>query len=427
MFSHYSWPEAILHIDGDAFFASVMQSINPSLRGKPIATGKERGIATAFSYEAKQMGVRRGMTLSQIKKVCPSCIYVESDYDLFSLVSQRMFGIMRNYSPTVEEYSIDEGFVDIKGLRRMHKKTYEEIALAIKKEIEEKLNITVSVGLSITKSLAKLASSFRKPSGFTPVQGKHIEYLLKNRTTRDIWGIGPNTTAYLEKCNIKTAFEFASLSEDFVVSHLSKPYFEIWQELRGKKIFPLDPLPKNTYKSISKTETFTPPTNDKELLWCRLIKHIEDAFKKARTYGYVVGRVDMFLKTQTFNYKTASYTLLAKTAFPLLIHTDLRKTFESMYSSSYQYRTTGCTVSDLEDMHMTQTSLFEENSVYTKTKKLYEVLSSGKVDFGTSLIEKLSHKKRHVNSQNGTEKMNKEHPAGGSMFFLSSADAIKKV
>ncbi|MFH1188716.1 MAG: DNA polymerase IV, partial [bacterium] len=303
MFSHYSWPEAILHIDGDAFFASVMQSVNSNLKGKPIATGKERGIATAFSYEAKRMGVRRGMTLSQIKKVCPSCLYVETDYDLCNLVSQRMFSIIKNYSPTVEKYSIDEGFVDIKGLRRMHRKTYEEIALAIKKEIEEKLDITVSVGLSINKSLAKLASSFRKPSGFTPVQGKHIEYLLKQCTTQNIWGLGPNTAAYLAKHNIKTALEFASLSEEFILSHLSKPYFEIWQELRGVKVFTLDTQPKDTYKSISKTETFTPPTNNKELLWSYLFRHIEDAFGKARRYKYAVGTISLFLKTQQFSYR----------------------------------------------------------------------------------------------------------------------------
>ena len=396
MFSHYSWPEAILHIDGDAFFASVMQSVNPSLMVKPIATGKERGIATAFSYEAKRMGVRRGMTLSQIKKVCPSCIYVESDYDLFSLVSKRMFSIMRNYSPTVEEYSIDEGFVDLKGLRRMHRKTYEEIALALKKELELKLNISFSVGLSITKSLAKLASSFRKPSGFTPVQGKHIEFLLKNRTARDIWGIGPNTTAYLEKCNIKTALEFALLTENFVTTHLSKPYFEIWQELRGVKIFSLDSTPKNTYQSISKTETFTPPTRNKELLWARLIKHVEDAFQKARTYNYTVGRIDIFLKTQTFNYRSATYNLLAKTSFPLLIHADIRKTFESVYSPIYEYRTTGCTISNLEDARTTQTSLFDEKEIFTKTKKLYEILSTGKVDFGTSLIAKRALPKKNL-------------------------------
>ena len=135
MFSHFSWPEAILHIDGDAFFASVMQSVNPSLKGKAIAVGKERGIATAFSYEAKRLGVKRGMTMSQIKAVCPSCLFIESDYDLFALTSHRMFDIMRQYSPTVEEYSIDEGFIDIKGLRRMYRKGYEDIALMIKKDI----------------------------------------------------------------------------------------------------------------------------------------------------------------------------------------------------------------------------------------------------------------------------------------------------
>jgi DNA polymerase-4/DNA polymerase V len=394
MFSHYSWPQAILHIDGDAFFASVMCSVNPSLIGKPIVTGSERGIATAISYEAKKMGVTRGMPGFEIKKKCPECIFVESDYDLFSLVSSRMFSIMKKYTPYVEEYSIDEGFADITGLRRMYNQSYEEIALTIKKELEQKLNITFSVGLSITKSLAKLASSFRKPSGFTPVKGKHIEYLLKHRTTRDIWGVGPNTTAYLEKNNIKTALEFALLSEEFVTSHLSKPYHGIWQELRGKKIFELQLGKKEDYKSISKTETFTPPTNDKEILWSRLMSHVEDAFKKARIYNYTVGRIDIFLKTQQFAYKTTTYKLLTKTAFPLLIHGDLRKKFELIYSSSHQYRTTGCTISDLEDAKMTQTSLFDETTTHTKTKKLYEILSSGKVDFGTSLVVK-KHSLKH--------------------------------
>lgn len=386
MFSHYSWPHAILHIDGDAFFASVMRSVNPSLIGKPIVTGKERGIATAISYEAKKFGITRGMPYFEIKKKCPECLFVESDYDLFSLVSHRMFSLIKKYTPYVEEYSIDEGFADITGLRFMHKKSYEEIALTIKKELENKLNITVSVGLSITKSLAKLASSFRKPSGFTPVRGKHIEYLLKNRATRDIWGVGPNTAAYLEKCNIKTALEFALLSEEFITSHLSKPYYEIWQELRGKKIFELQLRKKEEYQSISKTETFTPPTSDKELLWSRLMSHVEDAFKKARIYNYTIGRVDIFLKTQKFIYKTATCKLLTHTSFPLLIHRDLRKTFELIYSSAYQYRTTGCTISDLADATTTQTSLFEETNEYIKTKKLYEIISSGKVDFGISLI-----------------------------------------
>lgn len=389
MFSHYSWPEAILHIDGDAFFASVMQSVYPHLKGKPIATGKERGIATAFSYEAKRMGVKRGMTFSEIKKVCPSCIYVESDYDLFSLVSKRMFSIIKNYTPYVEEYSIDEAFVDIKGMRRMHRKSYEEIALAIKQEIEEKLDITVSVGLSITKSLAKLASSFRKPSGFTPVEGKHIEYLLKQRTAQDIWGLGHQTAAYLAKFNIKTALEFVQLPEEFITKHLSKPYLEIWQELHGKKVYLIDSKKKETYQSISKTETFTPPSNDKELLWSYLFQHVEDAFDKARRYKYAAGKIFIFLKTQQFSYRSTECNLLNPTAYPLLIRNELRSAFERVYDPRFQYRTTGCTIANLSDIGSVQTSLFGDEVFQSKTKKLYSILSSVKqVDFATTFIAK---------------------------------------
>jgi len=386
MFSHFSWPEAILHIDGDAFFASVMQSVNPRLMGKPIAVGKERGIATAFSYEAKRMGVTRGMTASEIKRVCPSCLFIESDYSLFALTSRRMFDIMRSYSPTVEEYSIDEGFVDIKGLRSMYRKGYEDIALMIKKDIEEKLAIPVSVGLSVTKSLAKLASNFRKPSGFTPVQGKHIEFLLKQNSVQKVWGIGPNTAAYLIKQNVHTALDFVLLPETYVISHLSKPYHEIWQELRGHTVYKVNPAPKTTYQSISKTETFTPATRDKELLWSYLLQHIEDAFSKARRFNYAVGKISLFLKTQQFAYRTTEHTFLTPTAYPLLVRSDLRAAFERVYDATHLYRTTGCTIHNLSDRGAVQESLFGNHIQENKTKKMYDAVSQIKgVSFGITL------------------------------------------
>jgi len=397
VFCTYSWPEAIIHIDGDAFFASVMQSLYPSLKGKPVITGKERGIATAISYEAKRLGVTRGMRLSEIKRICPSCIWIESDYDAFTLVSQRMFDIIRTYSPFVEEYSIDEGFIDIKGLRRMHRKTYKEIALSIKQEVEQKLDISVSVGLSITKSLAKLASSFRKPSGFTPVKGKHIEYLLKLRKVDDIWGLGHQTKAYLRQFNIHSAFDFANLSLAFVQKHLSKPFVEIWYELRGTKIYSLQTERKSTYKSISKTQTFSPATNNKELLWAYLLEHIENAFHKARDYKYVVGKVFLFLKTQQFEYRSTEVSLLTKTGHPLLVRKELRCGFDHIYSPLFLYRTTGCTITDLHDAKLVQTSLFDNNMQQKKSERLYTILESNpKVDFGTSV---LIAKKQHVIKQ----------------------------
>ena len=151
-----SLPQAIIHVDCDAFFASVEQSLHPELKGKPVIVGKDRGIAAAFSYEAKRRGVVRAMRLSEIKKLCPDAIFLPCDYETYSLVSQRFYGILRRFTPDVEEYSIDEAFADLTGLRRVHRNSYEAIALEIKNTMERELGITVSVGLSLTKSLAKI-------------------------------------------------------------------------------------------------------------------------------------------------------------------------------------------------------------------------------------------------------------------------------
>lgn len=108
-----SWPGAIMHMDADAFFASCEQAIHPELKGRPVITGKERGIVAAASYEAKRRGVDRGMSLWEVKKVCPDAVILPSDYETYSLFSVRMFEILRRFSPAVEEYSIDEAFVDL--------------------------------------------------------------------------------------------------------------------------------------------------------------------------------------------------------------------------------------------------------------------------------------------------------------------------
>jgi len=107
-----SWPQAILHLDADAFFASCEQAIHPELRGRPVICGRERGIVAAASYEAKARGVQRGVRLSDVKKLCPDAVILPSDYETYSLFSVRMFEILRRFSPDVEEYSIDEAFVD---------------------------------------------------------------------------------------------------------------------------------------------------------------------------------------------------------------------------------------------------------------------------------------------------------------------------
>src|ERR1700687_2830163 len=123
--SIHGFPRAILHIDGDAFFASCEQSPDPRLKGKPVITGKERGIVASMSYEAKAKGVTRAMRLSDVKKLCPDAIMLPSDYETYGLLSKRFFNIVRRYTPEVEEYSIDECFADLTGLRRPMRMSYD--------------------------------------------------------------------------------------------------------------------------------------------------------------------------------------------------------------------------------------------------------------------------------------------------------------
>ncbi|MFA5136085.1 MAG: DNA polymerase IV [Patescibacteria group bacterium] len=388
MLQIHSWPNVILHIDGDAFFASVVQAANPRLKKKPVAVGKERGIATAVSYEAKQFGIKRGMRFFEIRKICPECICVESDYELYALFSKRMFEIIKQFSPAVEEYSIDEGFVDLKGLRRPLRMSYEQIGSRIKNTIESNLGISVSVGISCTKSLAKLASNFRKPSNLTVVNGRQIENFLQSIPIHKVWGIGVQTAAFLHKLQITTAFEFITQPEEFIQKRLSKPFFEIYQELRGKQIYMLNPEKKVTYQSISKTQTFHPATNNKNVLWARLLRHIEEAFTKARIFHYQVGKMVIFLKTQEFAYHATEIKFASKVAYPMLVRSELSSAFEKCYRSGVSYRTTGCTISDFEENRTIQQTLFQDGLFENKAKKIYPLLDTKKVDFATCLFDK---------------------------------------
>src|SRR6202171_5233946 len=134
--SIHGFPLAIVHIDGDAFFASCEQARDPTLQGKPVITGKERGIVASMSYEAKRMGVSRAMRLFEVRKICPDAIILPSDYETYSLLSKRFFAIVRRYTPDVEEYGIDECFADLTGLRRVLRMQYVAMAQKIKQVLD---------------------------------------------------------------------------------------------------------------------------------------------------------------------------------------------------------------------------------------------------------------------------------------------------
>ncbi|MHB8910910.1 MAG: DNA polymerase Y family protein [Syntrophales bacterium] len=376
LFITHDWPRAIIHVDGDAFFTSCEEAIHPELRGKPVITGGERGIVACASYAAKALGIKRGVALHEAKQMCPALVVLPSDYETYSLFSRRMFNIMRRFTPQVEEYSIDEAFADLTGMRRALKGSYETIALKIQAEIARELGITVSVGLSTTKVLAKIASKRRKPAGFMAIPGRAIPSALEGLPVEKVWGIGPATTEYLAKMGIRTALEFVRLPEKTIRERFTKPGVETWQELRGESVYPVTSEEKSSYASISKTKTFAPPTVDREYLFAHLLRNIESACIKARRYNLAPWRIAVFLKKQNFDTTGCEAKLSRPSAHPMELSNLLRALFNSLYHRHDLYRATGVVLIDLVEDTRIQYSLFEDPLKAEKIRELYEAVDT---------------------------------------------------
>lgn len=378
----HSWPRAILHLDADAFFASCEQVIHPELRGRPVITGKERGIVAAASYEAKARGISRGMSLYEVKKVCPDVVILPSDYETYSLFSLRMFEILRRFSPDVEEYSIDEAFVDLTGLRRTFHGSYGTIARKMQETIEAELGLTVSVGVSITKVLAKIASKHTKPRGLTIIPGRDIHRYLRDLPIGKVWGIGPNTTAFLQKFGVTTALQFARKDEAFIERHLSKPYQEIWHELNGRSVYRVTAESKSSYQSISKTKTFTPPSNDETFIFAQLAKNLENACMKARRYNLAATRLVIFLRTKEFRDTGIEVKVSRPTAYPSDLFGPLREAFTHVYRHDTWYRQTGVVLAGLVPETERQYTLFDDPSRIEKMSRIYRAVDALSHRFG---------------------------------------------
>jgi len=335
------YPRAIVHVDGDAFFASCEVAKNPTLRGKPVVVGGMRGIAVALTYEAKARGVVRGMPVFQIKKLCPEAVILPGDYDLYEAFAHRMYAIVRRYTPEVEEYSVDECFAELFA-------EPEDAVRNIQSDLMAELGVSFSVGLATTKVLAKVASKFRKPRGLVCIpQGAESQY-LKDVSVGKVWGIGPATAHKLNRIGVRTALEFAALPEWRVHEDFAKPHVDLWRELNGESVFAVHSGEQGAQKSIAATRTFRPPTKDKALVFAYLVKNIEEACRRARAHGLEAKQLFFFLKSQEFQYRRFEATLVRHTNAASLIVRAARPLFERAFSSDVAYRATGITLSGVQ-------------------------------------------------------------------------------
>lgn len=381
-----SYPRAIIHLDADAFFASVEQALVPALRGKPLATGRERGIIACANYAAKAAGVKRGVPLHLARILCPTLILVPSDYESYSLFSKRMFNIMRTFTPLVEEYSIDEAFADITGMRRVFRSSYEDIARRMKAQVQRELGITVSVGLSASKSLAKLCSKFRKPDGFTAVSGRHIHLLLARTPLEKVWGFGPNTVSLLQKHGLVTALDYVQRPEGWAAKLLHKPGREIWHELRGNAIWEVRPEEKTDYATIIKSKTFSPPSRDRELVFAKLVRNVEAALAKARRFRLRPRVMAVVLRHQDFRHDGLEARLSRATAATLELLPLVRHLYEQVVRDGAEYRATMFILGNLERDVAEQFELFEDRPRLDQVQQLTQAVDAINQRFGRHAI-----------------------------------------
>ncbi len=378
--------KTILHMDGDAFFVGVEMAKNPKLKGKAVVTGEERGIVSALSYEAKAIGITRGMPIFRVKRDFPQVIILPGDYEAYGRYSQMMFDIVRRYADEVEEYSIDECFADLTGLEGPLKMTYLQIAERIKKEINDELHLSVSIGLAPNKVLAKVASKWIKPNGLTVIHLDNVSDFLRQTPIEKIWGIGSRTSEFLQKRGIKIAWDFINQDLIWLKNNLSKPYEILWRELKGEYLMKIDSAPKTVYSSIQKTHTFHPATNDKIFLLSQLSQHLEEACAKARYYKLAPKEISFLLKDQDFKYLVKIIKLSTPTNAPEILISLAEKWLKEITLSRTLYRTAGVILQGLVSSSVSQGELFGGSEKAYKFETVHRQIDELENKFGKKII-----------------------------------------
>lgn len=298
----------ILHVDMDAFYASVEQRDNPELRGKSIVVGGDgnRGVVAAASYESRRFGVRSAMPMREAKRRCPELICVRPRMEHYQSVSREIFAVFREFSPLVEGLSLDEAFLDASASVALFGSA-ENIARRIKDCIRQKTGLTASVGVAPNKLVAKIASDLDKPDGLVVVTADNLESVLDPLSVRVIPGIGPETAGRLGKHGIRTIADLRTAS-----GQVLQAVFGRFAERTRERANGIDDRPvvaERSEKSISAEETFEVDLVDTADMHRELLRLTERTASRLRAKNLVAGTVQLKIRQSDFTTFTRQRTL----------------------------------------------------------------------------------------------------------------------
>lgn len=375
-------------VDCDSFFVSCERKLNPELNGLPVSVvSGERGCVIARSKEAKAIGVPMGIPLFQAVEKYPECIYIPVNHYAYTKISKRVMAILKDFSPNVQVYSIDEAFVDFTGLTKLYKKNYYELGIELQKRVWEEVNIPVTIGISTSKTLAKLASDKAKNSKTrVALAGKQTRInLLKHTNIDEVWGIGRRISPKLRGYAIKTAYDYTQRDDGWIQKRFGKNGLFTKSELLGIMISPIS-NERELPKSISDSKSFLEFTSDINFLKNELSIHIHSCCKRLRNINCKCSVIGVFLKTKDFR----TYYEKAELETPLDFEFDISKAafdiLNKIYVPTLLYRSIGIVFENFKQTQTEQLSLFENNPRRERNENLGKSLDKLEQKFGRNIV-----------------------------------------
>jgi DNA polymerase-4 len=320
----------IIHVDMDAFYASVEQMDNPELKGKPLAVGGSeiRGVVSAASYEARKFGVRSAMSGVQAKKNCPDLIFVRPRFDRYKEISKKIRAIFHEYTDLVEPLSLDEAYLDVTQNKKGNPSA-SLIAQEIRKRIYEEVGLTASAGISINKFVAKIASDYNKPNGQKTVNPDEVLVFLEQLDIKKFYGIGKVTAEKMYQHGIFTGADLKSKTVDYLEEHFGKSGASYYKIVRG--IHNSEVKPNRITKSVAAEHTFNENLTSEIFMQERLERIAEELERRLKKHNISGKTVTLKIKYSDFTMQTRSKTL------PYFI-SDKGLLFETVKELLYQER-----------------------------------------------------------------------------------------
>ncbi len=378
----------IIHVDMDAFFASVEQLDNPELAGKPVIVGgtSNRGVVAASSYEARRFGVYSAMPIFQARQKCPDGIFISPSRHRYKEVSVQVMSILASFTPVIEQISIDEAFMDVTGCESIFGPP-REIGAKIKQKIKDQVHLNCSVGIAPLKFLAKIASDMDKPDGLTYIAPEAVAEFINTLPVKKISGVGKIAAGHLQKIGIVNLGDVKKFTREYLAAQLGKYGNRLHELANG-----IDRSEVNVHrpvKSVSTEETLVADISDKGRLRQYLLKHSEDVGRQLRKKGRKARTVTVKIKHSDFSQVTRQTKLsrftfssekIYQAAVDLLERYPLRK----------PVRLIGVGASDLDDgRKAVQMTLFSESDDgFEKWEKVDMVVDGIAEKFGTDVIKK---------------------------------------